>query len=170
MSKTTVYSSAPILIASDVVADAEKAKKLLDREYQHVFVSTDAHKMVKDFEWHKPQVLVLAFNALEKAECYVRELQDTSTQLPLRQYRSVILCNQNEVEQVCCMCQQKYFDDYVLFWPKIHDAQRLAMAVHGVLLEHSLFNSSEPSATDFAVHTRSLANLCASCIFGQNST
>ena len=66
----TRQSIATILIASDNASDAALVKKLLDPEFEHTFISTDPNRAKEDFERRHPDVLVLAFNALEKSERY----------------------------------------------------------------------------------------------------
>lgn len=63
-------STAVILIASDVVSDAELVSKLLRDEFNNVVASTNPNQAIEDFESRHPAVLILAFNTLEKAEGY----------------------------------------------------------------------------------------------------
>lgn len=66
-------SAATILIAADNATDAALVKHILDAEFGKVFTSTHPDKTVDDFDRQRPDVLVLAFNALEKSEhCYLR--------------------------------------------------------------------------------------------------
>jgi len=59
-----------ILVVSDSIADAALAKKLLDDEFGKVFTSTDPIKSVGDFVRHPPDVLILAFDTLDKSQHY----------------------------------------------------------------------------------------------------
>ena len=65
-----VRTGSSILIASDDATDAALVHKLLAGVFDPVFISTDADRVVADFERRLPQVLVLAFNELVKAERY----------------------------------------------------------------------------------------------------
>ena len=60
--------SARILVASDDAGDAELVRRMLRKEFSQVHCSTDPARAVADFEAHRPQVLVLAFDTLERAE------------------------------------------------------------------------------------------------------
>lgn len=60
--------SARIPVATDSLSDADLVRKLLSEEFDNVSISTDPERSVEDFERRKPEVLVLAFNTLEKAE------------------------------------------------------------------------------------------------------
>lgn len=92
-------------------------------------MSTDAERCLPDFERHAPEVLVLAFNRLEKAQRYCLGLYRLGDGLPQHPHRTVILCSKDEVLVVFDLCKQAYFDDYVLYWPHNHDGSRLAMSV-----------------------------------------
>jgi CheY-like chemotaxis protein len=45
-------------------------------------------------------------------------------------HRTLLLCDKDSVRRAFDLCMQEVFDDYVLFWPMVHDAKRLAMSVH----------------------------------------
>ena len=148
-----------ILIASDNATDAALVSKLLSGSFDKVFTSTDPDKVVQDFEHRLPQVLVLAFDTLAKAERYYLALYRSSGKLPLQVHRTVVLCGKEEVRQVADLCIKRSFDDYVLFWPMNHDAPRLRVAVHHALRELGAFEDAGPSAKEFAAQARRLAEL-----------
>ena len=148
-----------ILIASDDSTDAMLVHKLLSGAFNNVFVSTDGDKAVEDFDHRLPQVLVLAFNALAKAERYCLGLYRLSTKIHARPHRTVILCDKAEVKEVSELCFKQSFDDYVLFWPMNHDASRLRMAVHHALRDLARLKAAGPSVTEFAAQARQLSEL-----------
>lgn len=148
-----------ILIASDDAADAALVKKLLSGTVDMVVTSTDPAKVVEDFEHRLPQVLVLAFDSLAKAERYYLSLYRLSSKVHLQAHRTVILCSKDEVNQVAELCIKRSFDDYVLFWPMNHDAPRLRMSVHHALRALGALENAGPSAAEFAVQARRLAAL-----------
>jgi CheY-like chemotaxis protein len=47
-----------ILVAADIVSDANLVKKLLRDEFENIFVSTAPDQAVDDFERRKPDVLI----------------------------------------------------------------------------------------------------------------
>lgn len=59
-----------VLITTDNTEDVKVVQHLLNSEYHNIFTSTNPDTMMQDFEFHRPDVLVLAFNTLEKAERY----------------------------------------------------------------------------------------------------
>ncbi|MDD2915189.1 MAG: response regulator [Gallionella sp.] len=152
-------TAAAILIATDNVTDAVLVEKLLRPEFDHVFMSTDPDKLPGDFVRHRPSILVLAFNTLEKSERYylgLYRLCETVHQYP---HRTVILCNKEEVKRAYELCKKDYFDDYILFWPMTYDMSRLAMTIHHALHELAVLNADGTSAAEFAAQARHLADL-----------
>lgn len=123
-------AAARILVATDAVADADLVRELLSDEFENVIGSANPDRAILDFENHRPEVLILAFDGLEKAERYYLGLYRRSPLIHGLPHRTVILCNNADLRRVYELCKKEYFDDYVLFWPLNHDAPRLPMAVH----------------------------------------
>ncbi len=156
---TPARTTPSILIASDNATDADLVKKLLSGSFDKVFVSTDPGRVVEDYDQRLPRVLVLAFDALAKAERYCVALYRLSSKIHLQGHRTIILCGKEEVKQVAELCMARSFDDYVLFWPMNHDAPRLRMSVHHALRELGALDDVGPSAAEFAVQARRLSEL-----------
>ncbi|MDD3519302.1 MAG: response regulator [Chromatiales bacterium] len=149
-----------ILVATEIASDAEVVRRLLTMEFERVFVTTSPENAVADFEHHKPQVLVLAFNTLEKAERYYLGLYRLGHLVHALPHRTVILCNKDDLKRVYDLCKQEYFDDYVLFWPTTNDSTRLRMAVHHALRQMApSAEGASPSPTEFAAQARRIAEL-----------
>jgi len=148
-----------ILVATDNSSDAALVRTLLAPEFDQVFLSTNPDLTVEDFESHAPDVLVLAFNSMEKSERYYLGLYRLSGKIHLHPHRTVILCNKTEVNRAYQACRKEYFDDYILFWPMTNDAPRLLMCVHHALRELNAVADSSPSVTEFAAQARRLAEL-----------
>lgn len=158
MSKLS-HTDATILVASDSATDAALVKQLLSGEFGKVFTSTNPDKAAEDFDQQRPDVLVLAFNALEKSERYYLGLFRLSSASHLQPHRTVILCNKDEVRRAYALCCDGLFDDYVFFWPMTHDAPRLPMAVRLALRELAALSDSGPTAAELAAQTRRLSEL-----------
>ena len=154
-----IEARAKILVASDNPSDAALIRKLLLQEFEQVFLSTHPDLAVKDFESRAPDVLVLAFNTLAKAERYYLGLYRLSGKIHLQLHRTVVLCNMDEVNQAYQACRKQYFDDYVQFWPMTNDAPRLLMSVHLSLRDLRAISEGGPSAAEFAAQARRLAEL-----------
>lgn len=149
-------ANAPILIATEAVADAELVAALLRDEFDNVHLSTKSEMAVADFEEHKPAVLILAFDTLEKAQNYYLGLYRLSTIAPTVVHRTLILCNASELWKVYELCKKTHFDDYVLFWPATNDAPRIRMAVHQLLRQTRQTPGDTVSAGQFAAGARQL--------------
>lgn len=150
-------ASARILVATDQASDADLVRRLLRDEFEQVAGSTSPEHAVRDFEQHRPEVLVLAFNSLEKAESYYLGLYRLGTLIHTLPHRTVILCRKDELLRVYALCKREYFDDYVLFWPVPHDGPRLPMAVHHALRLLTLGGPAVATAARFARSVEALA-------------
>ena len=157
---SAVVRAAPcILVASDNSADAAMVKKLLGDEFDNIELTIDPDKAVEDFDRKAPDVLVLAFNALDKAERFYLGLYRLSARVHSKPHRTVILCGKDEVKKVSELCMKQLFDDYVLFWPMNYDAPRLPMAVHLAMRQLNALRDAGPSAAEFAAQARRLVEL-----------
>ena len=156
---TSASTAATILIATDSTTDAALVEKLLHPEFDHIFMSTDPDKLPGDFVRHRPSVLVLAFNILEKSERYYMGLYRLCEAVHQHPHRTVILCSKDEVKLAYELCKKDYFDDYILFWPMTYDMSRLAMSIHHALRELAALKGDGPSAAEFAAQARQLAEL-----------
>jgi len=152
-------ASVTIMIASDILTDADLVKNMLNEEFSHVFTSTDAALAVSDFERRQPDVLVLAFNQLEKSERYYLGLYRLCKAIHQHPHRTIILCGKDEVKRVYELCMKDFFDDYVLFWPMTFDSTRLLMSVHYALRELASLKSGGPSVAEFAAQAHRLADM-----------
>ncbi len=151
-------ATATILIASDNVTDAALIKKLLEAEFDNVFVSVAPDRVVEEFELRRPNVLVLAFDALEKSERYYSDLCKLSDKTRLQALRTIILCDKIDISRVYLLCKMEHFHDYVFFWPMTYDAPRLLMSVHLALRELTMLGAS-PTVAEFAAQAQRLAEL-----------
>lgn len=124
------HREARILVVGDNAMDAEQVCGMLRDRYPHVEASTDPMKSDAVFDRIKPQVLVLAFKSLEACERFYLGLYRRSEVIQSLAHRTLLLCDKDSVRRAYELCLQEVFDDYVLFWPLVHDAQRLAMSVH----------------------------------------
>lgn len=153
-------SKARILVATEVVVDANLVRKLLSDEFDNVSISTDPERSVEDFERTRPAVLILAFNTLEKAERYYLGLYRLSNVVQAHPHRTLILCNKDDLRRVYALCKKEYFDDYILFWPMTHDTPRLPMAVIQALRQMPGEGSGgSPTPREMAGQARRIAEL-----------
>jgi CheY-like chemotaxis protein len=135
-----------ILIATDLISDAQMVKGMLIKEYARIAVSSTSTKADEDFEASQPDVLILVFSSLELAEHYYMDLYRFCQAIHAKPHRTVVLCDQHELQQTYLCCRQGRFDDYVLFWPMVHDAPRLPMAVAHALRDLAHMKDAQPAA------------------------
>ena len=120
----------PILILSDTMRDTGQVRDVLDGEFDNISLSSDPEKMAAEFDARPADVLILAFDTLEKSERNYLSLYRQSAKLPLHPHRTIILSSKDNVAASYQACRKKLFDDYVLFWPMYYDRHRLAMSIH----------------------------------------
>ena len=158
MTRKSSRPAATILIASDNIADGELIKTILDAEFGNVFISTSPDRIVEDFELRLPNVLLLAFDTLEKSEHYYHNLRTRSEVAGSSEHRVVVLCDKNNIGRAYQLCKSERFHDYVFFWPMTHDAPRLLMSLHLAIRELTLLDAS-PTVEEFAAQARRLSEM-----------
>lgn len=153
-------ATARILVASDNSDDAQQIARQLTKTFKSVRVSTDGNRAVQDFDETKPDVLVLAFDTLDKAQRYYLGLYRHGGEALQQPHRTVILCDRDEVQSVYELCREEYFDDYVLYWPHSHDGSRLAMSVWNAARDTQQQQASQaPDTGALLVHARRIETL-----------
>ncbi|MDD2729778.1 response regulator [Malikia sp.] len=149
--------AAPILVAGDSTADADLVRKLLAHVFTRLAVSTASEDYVADFERHLPEVLILAFNGLEKARGYYMGLCRLSKIAANHPHRTLILCNKTDAKTAYELCCLEHFDDYLLFWPMTLDGARLPMSV--LLAARAM--QAQREQTQLAAYVRQVKHLQA---------
>lgn len=152
-------SDARILVSSDNADDARQIQRQLNTDFTNVQLSTDSDSFLEDFESCAPEVLVLAFDRLDKAQRYYLGLYRRGGSLQQHPHRTVILCARDEVQDVFELCKEAYFDDYVLYWPHSHDGPRLAMSVWNASREMTAMRTDVPLPTELYAHARHVGEL-----------
>ncbi len=120
-------ASARVLVVSDNSVDAAQIVKQLESEFSDVHASSQEGHAVADFERVKPEVLILGFNSIEKAQDCALSLYRSAQQI--QPHRTVLLCSKGDVRAAFEHCKKGTFDDYLLFWPHAQDGLRLSMCV-----------------------------------------
>jgi len=147
-----------VLVVTDVLADAAQIGKLLGDHFETINLSPTEANFIADFERHQPDVLVLAFASLERAERYSLGLYRHSAMVHTLPHRSIVLCDKENVHRAFELCRKEYFDDYVMYWPLVYDTPRLAMSI--ILAARSLEAQRNSTPTRaVAAHVRSVNEL-----------
>jgi CheY-like chemotaxis protein len=149
-------ASARFLVASDSVDDAAQIVRQLKDEFAEVRASTDADKATADFESFEPDVLIIAFDTLAKAQAYAIGLYRFSQRVSAHGHRTVLLCNKDEVRSAFALCKKGSFDDYVLYWPQAQDGLRLLMSAWNAARQVVAAPARGPSHVDLVSHVKQL--------------
>jgi CheY-like chemotaxis protein len=108
-----------------------------------------------------PDVVVFAFDALDKSQQYYLGLLRMSKVAHAHPHRTVILCGKEELNAVFDLCKKEYFDDYVLHWPQAHDGRRLVMSVWNAYRRAGDSNELGLGTSEIAAHAESARELGA---------
>jgi len=152
-------AAARVLIASDNADDAAQIRRQIEPEFASVRSSTQPDRFVGDFDEWRPQVLVLAFDGLARAQQYYLGLYRVGSAVQQHPHRTVILCNKDEVRAVYELCKRSYFDDYVLYWPHTHDGPRLAMTIWAACREMTATARAGPGMRQLLAHASEVGEL-----------
>lgn len=148
-----------ILVATEDTKDADLVVSILGKDFDQLRASVNADQAVGDFEDFRPQVLVLAFNTLEKAQRYYLGLYRRGELLRQHAHRTVLLCTKDEVQAAFELCKKHVFDDYVHFWPYALDGPRLSMSVLAASREMTAASGGQPQRSELISHARQLGDL-----------
>lgn len=146
---------ARILVVSDSTDDAEQILEHLSPEFPETRLSTDAAKSLEDFHLFLPDVLLLAFDSLQRAQGYVLSLYLGNQGLSLHRHRNILLCDKADVRAAFELCKKGAFDDYVLYWPQAQDGVRLLMSVWNAARQ-TIEASAGLSHIDLIAHVKQL--------------
>ncbi len=152
-------ASARVLVAGDGVWDAHQLVEQLKTHFDHVASSTDADAAVAHFEEQAPDVIVLAFKELERAERYYLALHRFCQSVYQRAHRTILLCRQEDTAAAFDLCKKRFFDDYVLYWPNPSDGLRLVMSVWLASREIQAQHKAGPTGSELRMHAEQLESL-----------
>lgn len=152
-------SSARVLVASDAISEAADVSEMLGNHFEHVKASTNAEAAEQEFKSFLPDVLVLAFRELERAQRYYLGLYRSGQRIGEHPHRTVVLCGKEDAPSVFELCKKQYFDDYVVYWPQPQDGLRLPMSVWNVHRELMTVRADTPRRADMASHAKHLGQL-----------
>jgi CheY-like chemotaxis protein len=155
---TASPAAARVLVASDNPSDAGQVVQQIGGEYAQLRTSTDPACAVADFEDFRPDVLVLAFDSIAKAQRYSLGLYRMSVVVGTHRHATVLLCAKDEVRTGFDLCKGGNFDDYVLHWPHAQDGQRLAMSIWNAA-RSVITLAAEPTRLELDRHAQQLATV-----------
>ncbi len=145
-----------ILVLTARASDEEVIREQLGDEYRDVHACSEPSRFASAFETHRPQILIVGLRRVAESEQQLSSILSRAG--VVAPFKALLLCDKEEVQRAYALCQDGRFDDYVLFWPMVHDARRLAMSVRQALrtLDTARVTSALPQAN---VHGRRLSTL-----------
>ncbi|MDY0013937.1 MAG: response regulator [Rhodocyclaceae bacterium] len=129
-------SARPILIVSNDADETRTLRNLLERDGSPLLGADNEVEGIRNFQQHRPVMLVLAFSELTKAERFYLMLYRQCPTIRETPHQTLLLCKANESEAAFSLCRNGTFDDYLINRP-MHDPLRLRLAVHQALLRQS---------------------------------
>ena len=150
---------ARVLIASDSVSEAGQLLELLTPHFSELRTSVLEEHCVADFESFAPDVIVLAFDTLQKAQNYYLGLYRLSGLLPEHPHRTVVLCTKDEVRAAFDLCVRRHFNDYVLYWPMVQDGLRLPMSIRIACRDIKVDSGEVPQRGEWLDHAKKMGAL-----------
>jgi CheY-like chemotaxis protein len=154
---TALVPAARVLVVSDDADDAKLVLAQLKSDFPDSRAATDMSNAVQAFDEFRPEVLVLAFEQLSKAQAYSLRLYRLGQSVHEYSHRSVLLCGKEEVRAAYQLCRDGSFDDYVLFWPQAQDGLRLPMSVIHAARQLKSAPEKGPSNVELISHVKQIA-------------
>lgn len=148
-----------ILIASDDGPTAETVRCAIAGEFPNILVATPPGSTAEAFDRHRPEVLILAFPSVERAEHHLLELFRRGREPRRHAHRTLVLCGQDEVPKAYERCRMEVFDDYAPFRPPPLDRFRLSMAVHHAVRDLATTAGQTSDSAAFAAYARQALEL-----------
>jgi CheY-like chemotaxis protein len=124
-----------IFVASDSEVIADTVIEQLEAEFKRIqrCVHYQAVAIAQMFLRSEADVILLAYQSLDSAIHLRRTLIEVCHKQRATPFHTVTLCNKASVEQAYQLSKQRFFYDYVVFWPLSYDPYRLIMSVHQAL-------------------------------------
>lgn len=119
------------MILSDSQALADTIELQLEDQFEHMseFVHYRSDIVAKHFSQNPSDIVVLAYQELHHA-VEVREAIARLRKPTDKPFHSIVLCKKDTVIKAYELSKQRFFYDYVVFWPLGYDPYRLIMSVH----------------------------------------
>jgi CheY-like chemotaxis protein len=118
-----------VLVVSDNADDVRQIIRRLENDHERVQGAQDVEQTFEAFEALLPQVVVLAFDQIQKSDQLLLGLYRRSAAASTHVHRTILLCGQHEARAAYELCKKDCYDDYVLYWPMAQDGMRLSMSV-----------------------------------------
>ena len=122
--------------------------------------ATDPTVAVQAFDGFRPDVVVVSFDALSKAQSYSLRLHRLSEVVHAYPHRNVLVCTEGEAAEAFQLCREGSFDDYVTY-AKPHDVLRISMSVLQAARQLAETRQLGPSNLELVAHVQRLGAMQA---------
>lgn len=129
---STSRSGKQILIVSDTADELRAVHDLMTADLGGYWSSDNEAAGLQLFQEHRPSVLILAFQEIEKAERFYLMLYRQCPQMQDIPHQTLLLCKNTEAESAYALCMSGTMDDYVVNRP-LADPFRLRLSVRQAL-------------------------------------
>lgn len=129
---STKKSDKHILIVSDSADELRSVHELMTADLGGCWSTDNEAAGLLLFQEHRPSVLILAFQEIEKAERFYLTLYRQCPQMQEIPHQTLLLCKNTEAESAYALCMSGTVDDYVVNRP-LYDPFRLRLSVRQAL-------------------------------------
>ncbi len=128
----TKKSDKHILIVSDSADELRAVHELMTADLGGCWSTDNEAAGLLLFQEHRPSVLILSFQEIEKAERFYLTLYRQCPQMQEIPHQTLLLCKNTEAESAYALCMSGTVDDYVVNRP-LYDPFRLRLSVRQAL-------------------------------------
>ena len=129
---STKKSDKHILIVSDSADELRSVLELMTADLGGHWSTDNEAAGLLLFQEHRPSVLILSFQEIEKAERFYLTLYRQCPQMQEIPHQTLLLCKNTEAESAYALCMGGTIDDYVVNRP-LYDPFRLRLSVRQAL-------------------------------------
>ena len=143
--------------------DAEHAASLLGQlrtDHPECTAASNPAAAVQAFDDFRPDVVVVSFDTLSKAQAYALRLYRLSESVHAYPHRNVLVCTDGEAADAFELCREGSFDDYVTY-AKPHDGMRISMSVLHAARQLKEAPQNGPSNLELISHVQRLGAMQA---------
>jgi CheY-like chemotaxis protein len=148
--------AARVMVVGD---NAEHASSILDQlraDHPECSAATNPATAVQAFDDFRPEVVVVAFDTLAKAQAYSLRLYRLSQAVHAYHHRNVLLCTESEAPEAYQLCREGAFDDYVTHGAP-RDGLRVSMSVLQAARQLKAAPQQGPSNVELISHVKRLS-------------
>ena len=152
--------SVRVMVVGDDAEHAASILRQLKTDHPECTVATNPAVAVQAFDGFRPDVVVVSFDTLSKAQAYSLRLYRLSEAVHAYHHRNVLVCTEGEAAEAFQLCRDGLFDDYVTY-AKPHDALRISMSVLHAARHLKAAPQNGPSNVELISHVQRLGAMQA---------